>query len=70
VRGLLTVAQDPTNTRAPLPLTRNLRADALMPTSPRKRGEVAGRDANSFTGSQDEEFLNAITDVPHAEERP
>jgi hypothetical protein len=56
VRGLLTVAENPANTRAPLPLTRNPRADALIPTSPRKRGEVAGRDANSFTSSQDEEF--------------
>jgi hypothetical protein len=58
VRGLLTVAQNPANTRAPLPLTRNPRADALIPTSPRKRGEVAGRDANSFTSSQKNLNLN------------
>jgi len=33
------------------PLTRNPRADAQIPTSPRSRGEVAGRMANSFTYS-------------------
>ena len=36
---------------APLPLTRNPRADAQIPTSPGKRGEVGGRVANSFTRS-------------------
>jgi len=35
---------------APLPLTRDPRAGAQNPTSPRRRrGEVAGRAANSFT---------------------
>ena len=33
------------------PLTRNPRADAQIPTSPRKRGEVTGRGANSFTAA-------------------
>jgi len=38
--------------RAPLPLNRNPRLGMQIPTSPRKRGEVAARDANSFTCSK------------------
>jgi hypothetical protein len=36
--------------RGRLPLTRSPRAGARIPTSPRKRGEVAGRAVDSFTG--------------------
>jgi hypothetical protein len=35
-----------------LPLTRNPRAGARIPTPPRKRGEVTGRAVDSFTGAE------------------
>jgi len=42
-RGLLAIVQISAVTVGPLPLTRNPRAGAQIPTSPRTRGEVTGR---------------------------
>jgi hypothetical protein len=51
VRGLLLVDEDMLALERPFPLTRNPRASAQIPTSPRKRGEVIGLAANSFTAA-------------------
>jgi hypothetical protein len=53
VRGFLSSGTNtPLLGKRLLPLARNPRADARIPTSPRRRGEVTGRAANSFTASE------------------
>jgi hypothetical protein len=57
VRGLLVIGQGPPLPRGHLPLTRNPYAGVRIATSPRKRGEVTERTANSFTAPI-EKFLS------------
>jgi len=45
------------------PLTRDLRACAQIPTSPRKRGEVTGRMANYFTTAKAAPGLRPLSDA-------
>jgi hypothetical protein len=59
VRGRLTVVQETPAEVGRLPLTRDPRASAPIPTSPRKRGEVTGRAANSLAAS-----CAAVTNKP------